>query len=170
MLSGILLVDKPSSWTSFDVVNKVRRMIQASDLDKGTKKRFPVGHTGTLDPLATGLLVLLLGDYTKRAMTMAKLDKSYEVVMSLGEVSTTGDEEGQKTMVSDDQPSLSEVQRTIGKFTGEIMQTPPIYSAIKIHGERAYKLARAGKPPVLEARPVTVYSIKLKSYDYPYIK
>ncbi|MEK7153036.1 MAG: hypothetical protein AAB834_03750, partial [Patescibacteria group bacterium] len=78
-MNGILLVDKPRGWTSFDVVNKVRRIIQASDLNITNKKRFPVGHTGTLDPSATGLLVLLLGTYTKKAPALTKLDKTYEV-------------------------------------------------------------------------------------------
>lgn len=169
MLSGVLLIDKPEHWTSFDVVNKIRHIIQDSDLNTTQKKRFPVGHTGTLDPLATGLLVILVGDYTKRAMDMTKLDKTYEVVMKLGETSTTDDEEGEKTVVSTKKPTNEQVQTVLKEFIGDIMQTPPAYSAIKINGKRAYKLARAGKPPKLEPRPVTIYSLSFKSYDYPYI-
>src|SRR4051812_17876402 len=109
VMNGILLVDKPAGWTSFDVVGKVRRMVSQSGLSTSNKKRFPVGHTGTLDPLATGLLVLLLGTYTKKAPALTKLDKTYEVVMRLGHASTTGDEEGEKTAVSDRQPTIEEI-------------------------------------------------------------
>ena len=91
-----MLVDKPKDWTSFDAVNKIRRLIQHSDLNVTGKKRFPVGHTGTLDPMATGLLVLLLGKYTKQAPALTKLDKVYEVTMRLGQTSTTGDVEGER--------------------------------------------------------------------------
>src|SRR5882724_6113950 len=103
-MNGILLVDKPRTWTSFDVVHKVRRMVEGAGLNTTGKKRFPVGHTGTLDPLATGLLVLLLGKATREAMTLTKLDKTYEVTMKLGEVSTTGDDEGEKTPTSTHEP------------------------------------------------------------------
>jgi len=166
-MNGILLIDKPSGWTSFDAVNKVRRIIQNSDLNETHKKRFPVGHTGTLDPLATGLLVLLLGKYTKIAPQLTKLDKTYEVTMRLGQTSTTGDEEGEKVPVSDAQPAESQVRQTLEQFIGDQMQTPPIYSAIKINGQRAYKLARQGKAPELEARPVHINSIVFMNYSYP---
>ncbi|HYH74713.1 MAG TPA: tRNA pseudouridine(55) synthase TruB [Candidatus Saccharimonadales bacterium] len=168
-MNGILLIDKPREWTSFDAVNKTRRIIQYSDLNVTHKKRFPVGHTGTLDPLATGLLVLLLGKYTKRAPALTKLDKTYEVTMRLGMTSTTGDEEGDKTTVSDVQPSQEAVEAALRQFQGDIMQKPPIYSAIKINGQRAYKLARAGKAPEMEARPATIRSIQLTGYAYPIV-
>jgi tRNA pseudouridine55 synthase len=166
-MNGILLVDKPAGWTSFDVVNKVRRLIESSGQNTTGKKRFPVGHTGTLDPLATGLLVLMLGTYTKKVPEYTKLDKTYEVVMRLGQTSTTGDEEGEKTAVSDAKPSRKAVEAALGEFQGEIMQTPPAFSAIKINGQRAYHLARKGKTPELKARPVTIYQIELTKYDYP---
>jgi tRNA pseudouridine55 synthase len=166
-MDGILLVDKPSGWTSFDVVNKVRRMVQHSEYNVTGKKRFPVGHTGTLDPLATGLLVLLLGKYTKQAPALTKLDKTYEVTMRLGQTSTTGDEEGEKAHVSDEQPSREQVEAALQQFVGDIMQTPPIYSAIKINGQRAYKLAREGKAPEMAARPAHIESIALTTYAYP---
>jgi tRNA pseudouridine55 synthase len=169
-MNGILLVDKPQGWTSFDVVNRVRRVIQQSELNVTGKKRFPVGHTGTLDPLATGLLVLLLGTYTKRAPALTKLDKTYEVVMCLGKTSTTGDEEGEKTIVSDAKPLQAAVEASLASFTGNIMQTPPIYSAIKINGQRAYNLARAGKAPELAPRPATIYHSSLTSYEYPFVR
>ncbi len=168
-MNGILLVDKPVGWTSFDVVNKVRRTIQNSPLNETGKKRFPVGHTGTLDPLATGLLVLLLGKYTKRAPELTKLDKTYEVTMTLGQTSTTGDEEGAKTAVSDLQPDEEQITAILTSFVGDSMQTPPIYSAVKINGQRAYKLAREGKPAELKARPVHIESIDLTSYEYPLV-
>ena len=97
-----------------------------------------VGHTGTLDPLATGLLVILVGNYTKRATELTKLDKTYEVVMKLGEVSTTADDEGEKSPVSDAQPTGEELAAAITLFTGDIMQVPPAYSAMKIDGVRAW--------------------------------
>ena len=137
-MQGVLLVDKPREWTSFDVVNYVRRQVATAEGKK--PKNTKVGHTGTLDPLATGLLVLLVGkEYTRRAVELTKLDKTYEVVMKLGETSTTGDEEGEKTAVSDQQPSREAVEAALQKFTGEIMQVPPAFSAMKINGQRAYK-------------------------------
>ncbi len=168
-MNGILLIDKPKEWTSFDVVGKVRSIVTKSELNETGRKRFPVGHTGTLDPLATGLLVLLLGKYTKRATELTKLDKTYEVTMKLGETSTTGDEEGEKTKTSSNEPTKAEIEQALQKFTGEVMQTPPIYSAIKINGQRAYKLAREGREVTIEPRKVSIYKNKLQSYDYPFV-
>lgn len=168
-MNGILLVDKPKGWTSFDVVGRVRRIASHSPLSTSNKKRFPVGHTGTLDPLATGLLVLLLGTYTKQAPSLTKLDKTYEVVMHLGQTSTSGDAEGELTDVSDKQPSQSQIVAAMKEFTGDIMQIPPIYSAIKINGQRAYKLAREGKAPQMKPRPAHIDRIVLTSYEYPLV-
>lgn len=167
-MNGILLIDKPKEWTSFDVVNKIRRMVQHSELNTSNKKRFPVGHTGTLDPMATGLLVLLLGTYTKQAPGLTKLDKTYQVTMKLGETSTTGDIEGDIAAVSDAKPTVQELQSAFDKFTGDIMQTPPAFSAIKIDGQRAYKLAREGKAPELKPRPARINNIRLDRYEYPF--
>jgi len=170
-MNGVLLIDKPATWTSFDVVGKVRRIITKDPaLNVTGRKRYPVGHTGTLDPLATGLLVLLVGASTKKAMSLTKLDKTYDVTMCLGQTSTTGDEEGEKTVASDKQPSREEIQAALAHFIGDSMQTPPIFSAIKVNGQRAYKLARAGKLPELEPRPVHIESITLNTYEYPYIR
>jgi tRNA pseudouridine55 synthase len=178
-MNGYLLVDKPQGWTSFDVVAKVRslartaiRQAMAENPVPGQQppKRVKVGHTGTLDPLATGLLVILVGNYTKRATELTKLDKTYEVTMKLGEVSTTGDEEGEKTPSSDLRPSREQLEAALSKFTGDIMQTPPMYSAMKIDGVRAYKLARQGKEVKLEPRPAKIYSIGLTEYGYPYAR
>lgn len=168
-MQGVLLVDKPKGWTSFDVVNYVRKLVAATEGKK--PKNTKVGHTGTLDPLATGLLVLLIGkEYTRRAGELSKLDKTYEVTMKLGETSTTADDEGEKTAVSDTGPSQEAVLEALGTFTGQIMQVPPAYSAMKVNGQRAYKLAREGKKVELEARPVTIYQNELLGYDYPYVK
>jgi len=165
-MQGVLLIDKPSGWTSFDVVNYVRKQVAAAEGKK--PKNTKVGHTGTLDPLATGLLVLLVGkEYTRRATELTKLDKTYEVTMKLGWTSTTGDEEGKKTAVSDTVPTSEAVLEALGAFQGQIMQVPPAFSAMKINGQRAYHLARQGKEVALEARPVTIHSIKLTDYSYP---
>lgn len=166
-MDGILLIDKPSGWTSFDVVNKVRRMVETSGLNTTNKKRFPVGHTGTLDPLATGLLVLMLGKYTKKVPEHTKLDKTYQVTMLLGKTSTTGDEEGEKTNTSDVVPTKEEIHIALARFEGDIMQTPPAFSAIKINGQRAYKLAREGKAPDMQPRPAHIERNILTKYEYP---
>jgi tRNA pseudouridine55 synthase len=161
-MDRILLIDKQKEWTSFDVVGKIR-----SRLRQATGQKVKVGHAGTLDPLATGLLIVLIGQATKQQDSFMKLDKVYEVELKLGQTSTTADEEGEKTDVTDRQPSLEELQKALDKFTGEIMQIPPVYSAIKIDGQRAYKLARAGKEVVIEPRKVTIHRISDLVYDYP---
>jgi tRNA pseudouridine55 synthase len=165
-MQGLLLVDKPIGWTSFDVVNYVRRIVAGVEGKK--PKNCKVGHTGTLDPFASGLLVLLIGkEYTRRAGELTKVDKTYEVIMELGRSSTTGDPEGEKTVVSTTVPERGAVVAALDKFTGQIEQVPPAFSAIKINGVRAYKLAREGKEVVIAARPVTIHSIELVNYIYP---
>ncbi len=166
-MNGILLVDKPRGWTSFDVVNKIRRTIETSGLNTTNRKRFPVGHTGTLDPLATGLLVLMLGTYTKKVPEFTKLDKTYDVTMRLGQTSSTGDEEGEKSKVSDTEPTKEELHIALARYEGDIMQTPPVFSAIKINGQRAYKLAREGKAPEMTPRPAHIERNILTKYEYP---
>lgn len=165
-MNGILLVDKPKNWTSHDVVAKVRGLIKKETGQKKPK----VGHAGTLDPLATGLLVVLVGSYCKRAQEFSKLDKVYEVEIKLGQTSTTDDEEGEKTVLSDKKPPTEEVIKAINNFIGEIEQLPPIYSAIKVDGKRAYKEARKGNEVKLEPRKVTIYSITDIKYEYPFIR
>lgn len=165
-MDGILLLDKPAGWTSFDVVAKVRGLArQATGL-----KRPKVGHTGTLDPLATGLVIIVLGSYCKRAQEFAKLSKTYEVTACLGQTSTTGDEEGEKRSVSDLQPTPDAVQAAVQQFVGDISQVPPAYSAIKVDGKRAYQLARAGKEVVIQPRTITVHSITDVHYSYPELR
>lgn len=162
MMDGILLVDKPIGWTSFDVVAKVRGILRAGGVAKPK-----VGHAGTLDPLATGLMVILVGSYCKRAQEFSKLDKTYAVTARLGQASTTGDEEGEKTAVSDKQPNLAEIKKTVAELTGAISQVPPAYSAIKVGGKRAYQLARAGKEVKIEPRTVTIHGYSGVEYNYP---
>lgn len=161
---GILLVDKPKGWSSFDVVAKVR-----NTLKKQSGKKVKVGHCGTLDPLATGLMVIVVGPYCKRAGEFSKLDKTYEVTMKLGETSSTGDDEGEKTLISETQPTSEQIRNALNNFVGEISQTPPIFSAIKVNGKRAYKLAREGKEVKLEPRKVTIHSLEITDYSYPYV-
>ena len=185
-MNGILLIDKPSGWTSFDVVAKVRGLLRQSQsaeyaaqseelLAKYSQLRtsspkVKVGHAGTLDPLATGLLVILVGSYCKRALEFSKLDKIYEVTMKLGVTSTTGDEEGEKMEGGSKKVDDRELQEALKKFTGEIMQVPHAFSAIKVNGQRAYKLAREGKEVVIQPRRVTIYSITDVNYAYPEVK
>jgi tRNA pseudouridine55 synthase len=164
-MNGILLVDKPQGWTSHDVVAKVRGIIKAE-----TGSKVKIGHTGTLDPMATGLLILVIGSYTKKAGEFSKLDKVYEAEITLGKTSTTGDKEGEITEVSDIRPSSDAIDTALKQFTGKIMQTPHRFSAIKVDGKRAYKAARAGQEMKIEPRQVTVYEITDVIYDYPTLK
>ena len=168
-MQGILLVDKPADWTSFDVVNYVRRRV--ADAEGKKPKNVKVGHTGTLDPFATGLLVLLIGkEYTRKAADYSKLDKTYEVTMKLGFTSSTGDPEGEITAVSGTQPTLEALAGAVAGLRGQIEQVPPAYSAIKVNGQRAYKLARAGQEVVIEPRKVTINSLEVVDYTYPEVK
>jgi len=164
-MDGVILVDKLQGWTSHDVVAKVRGVIKSE-----TGQKVKVGHTGTLDPMATGLLILVVGSYTKRAGEFSKLDKTYEAEVTLGAVSTTADAEGEITQKSAHRPTETEVKAALNKFIGEISQTPPAYSAIKIDGRRAYKAARAGKPLQIEPRQVKIYEMTDVNYDYPILK
>ena len=161
-MDGILLVDKPASWTSHDVVAKVRSLLK-----KESGQKIKVGHTGTLDPFATGLLILVIGSYTKRAAEFSKMDKTYEAELTLGTTSTTGDTEGEITPKSAQKPTEEQVRAVLSQFEGQIEQTPHTYSAIKIGGQRAYKMARQGKEVKLEPRQVTVYSLEFIDYKYP---
>lgn len=162
---GILLIDKPAGMTSFGVVARVRRRLSVMQ-----GKKVKVGHTGTLDPFATGLMILVVGKECKNAGKYSKLDKVYVATLHLGEVSSTGDPEGELTKISDIQPTRATVEAVLKNFTGEIEQTPPAYSAIKIGGQRAYKLARRGEKIEIPKRKVTIHSIELINYNYPELK
>ncbi len=165
MNDGIILIDKPAGVTSFGVVARIRRV-----LTQQAGKRVKVGHTGTLDPFATGLMILVVGKECKNAGHYTKLDKVYEATFRLGQASTTGDPEGEITDVSNTQPSREELESVLVEFTGEISQRPPIFSAIKINGQRAYKLARNGEEIEIPTRTVTVHSLELLDYSYPEVK
>jgi tRNA pseudouridine55 synthase len=184
-MNGLLLVDKPEGISSFGVVSKVRWLITQEQRKKHEQRGYcteqkvqiakckckvKVGHTGTLDPAATGLLVLAIGKYTKKVPELIKQDKTYEVTLKLGEESTTGDKEGEIAQISDIKPNLSQIEAVLQEFTGDLMQTPPAFSAIKINGQRAYNLARKGQEIKIEPRPVKIYSNNLTSYNYPEVK
>jgi len=158
-VNGLLVVNKPKGITSFDVIRRLRRVT-------GERK---IGHTGTLDPMATGVMVLLFGTATKQAGDYSKLDKSYRTEVTLGSNSSTGDAEGELKGVSDRQPERAEIENVLEGFVGEITQTPPVYSAIKIGGQEAYKRARRGEAVDMPSRQVSVHSIKLIDYVYPVI-
>lgn len=163
-MDDIVLIDKPTGMTSFGVVARVRRV-----LTEQAGRKVKVGHTGTLDPFATGLMILVTGKKCREAEHYTKLDKWYEAQIVLGQTSSTGDPEGELAAVSDRRPTEAEIGAVLERFTGEIQQTPPVFSAIKIDGQRAYKLARQGKEVNMPSRNVTIYSLKLISYEYPYV-
>ncbi len=165
---GIVLVDKPLGWSSFDVVAKIRGALSRQYQEEfGVKKKIKVGHTGTLDPLASGLMIVVVGSYCKRAQEFSKPDKVYEAQMTLGLTSTTGDEEGIKTKGASLKIKDEELRTVLKSFLGKSLQTPPMYSAIKINGQKAYDLARAGKEVKLEPRTIEIFAIELIDYSYP---
>ena len=145
-ISGWLVVDKPAGMTSTSVVNKVRWALQA-------KK---AGHAGTLDPDATGILAVALGEATKTVPYITDALKAYEFEVKLGEATNTDDAEGEVIARSDTRPSDDEIKEALLKFVGDIQQVPPKFSAVKIDGQRAYKLARDGEDVELAARPLWV--------------
>lgn len=164
-MNKIVFVDKPVGISSFGAVARVRRFFSEQE-----GRKVKVGHTGTLDPFATGLLILLVGKATKKAADFSKLDKEYEATIRLGATSSTGDPEGEITL-HDEKPSISydEVEKCLESFIGEIEQKPPAFSAIKINGQRAYKLARLGKNVDMPTRKVTIFSIDILDYSPPFL-
>jgi tRNA pseudouridine55 synthase len=165
MSSEMVLVDKPSGMTSFGVVARIRRV-----LSQRAGKKVKVGHTGTLDPFATGLMIIVVGNECKNAAAYSKLDKVYEATIHLGVTSSTGDPEGELTPSSQAEPSVADITRALQSFVGEITQVPPAFSAIKINGQRAYDLARKGEVIAMPPRQVTIYSLELLDYSYPEVK
>ncbi len=150
-LDGWLIVDKPQGLTSTDVVNRVRRWFDAQK----------AGHGGTLDPLATGILPIAFGAATKTVPYIMDSTKIYRFTLKMGEQRDTDDADGQTIATSDVRPSDEQIRAALPAFIGDIMQIPPIYSAIKIAGERAYDMAREGRAPVMEARPARVDRFEL---------
>ena len=162
----IILIDKPAGISSFGVVARVRRK-----LSQAAGHKVKVGHTGTLDPFATGLLILLAGKATKRSNEFLKLDKCYDATIRLGATSTTGDPEGEITENKEAKaPSREEVEAVVKSFIGEIEQKVPQFSAVKINGRRAYDLARKGQTFETPTRKITIYNIEITDYTYPELK
>ena len=150
-LDGWLIVDKPQGLTSTDVVNRVRRWFDAQK----------AGHGGTLDPLATGILPIAFGAATKTVPYVMDGTKVYRFTLRMGDARDTDDADGQTIATSGVRPSDEQIRAALPTFIGDIMQVPPIYSAIKIAGERAYDMAREGRAPVMEARPARVDRFEL---------
>ena len=162
-IQDIILIDKPAGLSSFGVVARVRRRLS---MEAG--KKVKVGHTGTLDPFATGLLILLANKATKLSNQFLKLDKWYEATICLGKTSTTGDPEGEITVQHVETiPTIDEVKVAVAKFVGKIMQTVPAFSAVKINGQRAYQLVRRGEAVSMPTRQIEIYAIEIFSYNYP---
>ncbi|MFZ3034893.1 MAG: tRNA pseudouridine(55) synthase TruB [Parvibaculum sp.] len=149
-VSGWVIVDKPVGPTSTQVVATVRRLYNAQK----------AGHAGTLDPLASGILPVALGEATKTVPYIIDATKSYRFTVCFGASTTTDDLEGEVVETSDHLPTAAEIEAMLPKFTGDILQTPPAFSAIKIDGKRAYDLARAGEEVKLKARPVIIHNAK----------
>jgi len=150
-VSGWLVVDKPLGMTSTAVVNKAKWAFDA-------KK---AGHAGTLDPEATGVLAIAFGEATKTVPYITDALKAYRFTVRLGQATNTDDTEGEVTATSDLRPDDATIAAALGQFTGDIMQVPPKFSAVKIDGQRAYKLARAGDEPEIAARPLWVESLEM---------
>jgi tRNA pseudouridine55 synthase len=150
-IHGWLIIDKPSGISSNDVVGRVKRATNA----------VKVGHGGTLDPLATGILPLALGEATKTVSYAMDGTKGYRFTVRWGEARNTDDAEGKVTETSDVRPAEDQITAVLGRFTGDIEQTPPVFSAIKIGGKRAYALARADKAPEMKPRTIHIEEIRL---------
>ncbi|MBA4189988.1 MAG: tRNA pseudouridine(55) synthase TruB [Planctomycetaceae bacterium] len=159
-MNGLLVIDKPSGMTSRDVVNRVQKWFP---------RKTKIGHTGTLDPLATGVLVVCIGAATRLADYVQAMGKSYASRFRFGATSTTDDADGSVTETPDAVPPTREqVEAALASFVGTIEQMPPAFSALKIDGKRAHKLARAGKDVPLAARRVRIDAIRLVSYEWPF--
>jgi tRNA pseudouridine55 synthase len=154
-VSGWVCLDKPLDLTSTQAVGRVRRAFNAQK----------AGHAGTLDPLATGILPIALGEATKTVPFLMDSRKTYRFTIAWGVTTVSFDREGQVTETSDARPARAEIEAALPAFVGEIMQIPPIYSAVKVDGERAYDLAREGVEMELEPRPVTIHAIRV--VDHP---
>ena len=157
-LSGVLVIDKAKGPTSHDVIASLRRLLQLQR----------IGHCGTLDPLASGVLVVCLGRYTRLNRWLSGADKEYEAEIYLGAVSATGDAEGPIRHQADcESPDKLSVVQALRDFTGVIDQVPPAHSAVKVAGVRSYKRARRGDEVVLKSRRVHIHAMEMLSYDFP---
>jgi len=164
MINGILLINKEKGITSYDVIRKLKRILK-----KGQK----IGHAGTLDPFATGLLIILLGKYTKKMETILRLEKEYIVKGEFGYATDTQDVTGKKINESKDSFKVSkeQIQKIINEnFVGKVLQTPPQFSAKKIKGKKAYEYARKGQKVTLPPKEVEVKSFEIINYDWSYVQ
>ena len=164
-ISGeIIGIDKPLGWTSFDAVKRLRGAIQR----RLHVKKFKVGHAGTLDPLATGVLIICTGRATRRIEELQNGDKEYVATIRLGATTPSFDLE---TKIDKEYPwahvTRKMVEEVLPRFTGKIMQVPPVFSAVKVDGKRAYNLARKGKEVELKAKPLEIKEMELLSCDFP---
>jgi tRNA pseudouridine55 synthase len=156
---GWLVVDKPVGLTSTEAVATIRRLYNAQK----------AGHAGTLDPLATGVLPIALGEATKTVAAVVEGEKAYRFTVRWGAETRTDDAEGEPVQTSDSRPAIAEIEALLPRFTGKILQAPPRFSAIKVDGERAYDLARGGEAVVLEPRPVLITELKVVARPDPNI-
>jgi tRNA pseudouridine55 synthase len=160
LVDGVLLLDKPVGLSSNDALIKAKRVLNA-------KK---AGHTGTLDPFATGLLPLCFGEATKFSQDLLEADKTYEATVHLGIMTTTGDTEGDVIERRDVGVTLDQIEAALARFRGPIMQVPPMYSALKRDGKALYEYAREGVTLEREARPVTIHGLEFIAYDAPMLQ
>lgn len=158
-MDGVLFLDKPAGLSSNDALIKAKRLLNA----------LKAGHTGTLDPFATGLLPLCFGEATKFAQDLLEADKTYETVVHLGLTTTTGDTEGEIVETCDVNVTKDQIEATLQKFRGPIEQVPPMYSALKRDGKPLYEYARAGLKLERLARPVTIKVLELIAYEAPFL-
>ena len=158
-INGVLLLDKPVGWSSNDALIKAKRLLNA----------IKAGHTGTLDPFATGLLPLCFGEATKFSADLLDADKTYQTVVHLGQRTNTGDTEGEVIEHKAVNVSVEQIQQVLTQFRGDIMQVPPMYSALKRDGKALYEYAREGITLEREARPVTIHLLEFVSYEAPFL-
>jgi tRNA pseudouridine55 synthase len=156
-VSGIILLDKPLGFTSNAALQKVRWLLNAEK----------AGHTGSLDPLATGVLPLCFGEATKFSQYLLDSDKGYETVMQMGQTTSTADAEGEVLQTREVTVGRADIEAVIPRFRGEILQVPPMYSALKRDGQPLYKLARAGEVVEREARSVTIARLEMLAFESP---
>ena len=163
----VLLFNKDKEWTSFDLVNKARNLIRK----RFDIKKIKVGHAGTLDPLATGLMIVCTGKQTKKIDQYQGQDKTYITTIKLGESTPSYDLETEvdKTAPTE-QISLELLEKSLESFSGDIEQVPPMFSAINVNGKRAYQLAREGKTVELKKRTVTINDIEILDFSLPYLQ
>lgn len=165
-LNGLLIIDKEAGISSYDVIRKLKGNLY------NTYGKQKIGHAGTLDPFATGVLIIMFGKATKLWSLIQAMEKGYTVKAEFGYETTTQDPEGEvvEKVETSDPISQADIEKALKKFTGDIKQMPPAYSAKKVNGQRAYKLAREGKEVKLEPKKVTVHSFDVLDYEWPMVE